>query len=90
MVRIYRQAAVIPFRIRSERVETALMRVTIMLDHWLESRVRMRRWTAIDKAAAFVGTELHSLIHSAEGLCLSGRAHFRGPMTGPLRKEAHS
>ena len=129
MARLYRQAAVIPFRIRNERVEIALvttlsgkrwivpkgslddgeqprdaaireteeeagllghlqrkplgryhfkrskeryvvdvylMRVTVVLDHWLEAGVRRRRWIAIDKAGALVGTELQPFLNVVE------------------------
>src|SRR5215510_9087544 len=153
MARLYRQAAVIPFRIRDERVEIALittvsgkrwvvpkgsldegersreaaireteeeagligdldrkslgryhftraneryvvevylMRVTIVLDHWLEAGVRRRRWIAIDKAAALVRTELQPFVHLVERLFQSGKVHFPGPMAGPLRDGVHS
>ena len=138
MARLYRQAAVIPFRIRDERVEIALvtrlsgkgwgvpkgsleegeqsreaaireteeeagligdverkplgryhftrsnesyvvevylMRVTMVLDHWLEAGVRTRRWIPIDKAAALVGTELQPFVHMVERLPLRNGAH---------------
>jgi 8-oxo-dGTP pyrophosphatase MutT (NUDIX family) len=153
MARLYRQAAVIPFRIRDERVEIALvttlsgkrwvvpkgsldegeqsrdaairetaeeagligdlerkplgryrftrsneryvvevylMRVTMVLDYWLEARVRRRRWIAVDKAAALVGTELQPFVHLVERLVQSGKGHFSGPMTGSLRHGARS
>jgi 8-oxo-dGTP pyrophosphatase MutT (NUDIX family) len=126
MARLYRQAAVVPFRIRDERIEIALvttvsgkrwivpkgslddgerscdaaireteeeagligdlerkplgryhfwraneryvvkvylMRVTMVLDHWLEARLRRRRWIAVDKAATLVVTELQPFVH---------------------------
>jgi 8-oxo-dGTP pyrophosphatase MutT (NUDIX family) len=135
MVRLYRQAAVIPFRIRDERVEIALvttlsgnrwvvpkgslgegerprdaaireteeeagligdlerkplgryhftranesyevevylMRVTMVLDYWLEAKLRKRRWIAADKAAALVRTELQPFVQSVERLVQSG------------------
>jgi len=153
MARLYRQAAVIPFRIRDERVEIALittlsgkrwvvpkgsldegeqsrdaaireteeeagligdverrplghyrfrrsneryvvevylMRVTTVLDYWLEARVRRRRWIAIDKAAALVGTELQPFVHLVGRLVQSGKGHFAGPMSGSLRDGARS
>ena len=152
MARLYRQAAVIPFRIRDERVEIALvttlsgkrwvvpkgsldegersrdaaireteeeagligdverkplgryhftraneryvvevyvMRVTMVLDHWLEAGMRKRRWIAIDKAAPIVATELQPFVHLVERLFQSGKAHFPSAMTGPLRNGAH-
>ena len=153
MARLYRQAAVIPFRIRDERVEIALittlsgkrwvipkgsldegersrdaalreteeeagligdlerkplgryhftraneryvvevylMRVTIVLDHWLEAGVRRRRWIAIDKAAALVGTDVQPFLRLVERLFQSGKTHFPSATTGPLRDGAHS
>jgi 8-oxo-dGTP pyrophosphatase MutT (NUDIX family) len=153
MAQLYRQAASIPFRIRNERVEIALvtslsskrwvipkgslddgeqsrdaaireteeeagligdleprrlgryyftrsneryvvdvylMRVTTVLDRWLEAGMRRRRWIALDKAAALVGTELQPFIRSVERFFQSGKAHLPRPMTGPIRDEAHS
>ncbi len=153
MARLYRQAAVIPFRIRDERVEIALvttlsgkrwvvpkgslddgeqsrdaaireteeeagligdlerkplghyhftrsneryvvevylMRVTTVLDYWLEASVRKRRWIAIDKAAALVATELQPFVHLVQRLVQSGKGHFSDPMTGSLRDRARS
>ena len=142
MAQLYRQAAVIPFRIRDERVEIALvttlsgkrwvvpkgslgegersqdaairetveeagligdlerkplgcyhftraneryvvevylMRVTIVLDHWLEASLRRRRWIAVDKAAALVRTELQPFVRLVERLAQSGKGHFSAP-----------
>ena len=153
MARLYRQAAVIPFRIRDERVEIALvttlsgkrwvvpkgslnqgerardaairetveeagligdverkplgryhftraneryvvevyvMRVTMVLDHWLEASVRRRRWIAVDKAAALVRTELQPFVYLVERLVQSGRGHFSGRMTVYLRDGTRS
>jgi 8-oxo-dGTP pyrophosphatase MutT (NUDIX family) len=144
MARLYRQAAVIPFRIRDERFEIALvttpggkrwvvpkgsldegersrdaaireteeeagligdleskplgryrftraneryevevylMRVTIVLDHWLEARLRRRRWIEVDKAAALVRAELQPFVHLLERLVHSGEGHFLRRMT---------
>jgi len=152
MARLYRQAAVIPFRIRDERVEIALvttlsgkrwivpkgslddgeqsrdaaireteeeagligdlerqplgryhftrskekyvvdvylMRVTVVLDHWLEAGVRKRRWMAIDKAAALVGTELQRFVHSVERFVRPGKNHFSRSNSGSLRHGTH-
>jgi 8-oxo-dGTP pyrophosphatase MutT (NUDIX family) len=153
MARLYRQAAVIPFRVRDKRVEIALittmsgkrwvvpkgsldegeqsrdaaireteeeagligdlerkplghyrftrsneryvvevylMRVTTVLDYWLEDRVRRRRWIAVDKAAALVGTELQPFVHLVERLVQSGKGHFSWPITGSLRDGVRS
>jgi len=152
MARLYRQAAVIPFRIRDERVEIALvttlsgkrwivpkgslddgeqsrdaaireteeeagligdlerkplgryrftrsneryvvdvylMRVTVVLDHWLEAGVRRRRWIGIDKAAALVGTELQRFVLLVERLVQPRKPHFSRSTTGSLRYGAH-
>src|SRR5215467_1769381 len=153
MARLYRQAAVIPFRIRDERVEIALvttlsgkrwvvpkgslnqgerardaairetveeagligdverkplgryhftraneryvvevyvMRVTMVLDHWLEASVRRRRWIAVDKAAALVRTELQPFVYLVELLARSGKSDFADWMPVPLRDAARS
>ena len=131
MARVHRQAAVIPYRIRKERVEVALvttsrgkgwivpkgsvdegelprdaaireaeeeagllgvvgrkplgryihtndarrcrvdvyvMRVTGVLEHWLEDRLRRRRWMRIPDAAACLREELQSFVNAVEGV----------------------
>ena len=65
-------------------VEVYLMRVTMMLDYWLEARLRRRRWIAVDKAAALVRIELQPFVHLAERLVQSGKGHFPGRRTGSL------
>jgi 8-oxo-dGTP pyrophosphatase MutT (NUDIX family) len=70
-------------------VEVYLMRVTMVLDHWLEAGVRRRRWMAIDKAAALVGTEVQPFVHLVERLLQSGKGHFPGARNG-LRRGAHN
>jgi phosphohistidine phosphatase len=147
MARLYRQAAVIPFRIRNERVEIALvsthrgkgwvvpkgsldegekshdaalreteeeagligdlkrkplgryrfkradgryevevylMRVTVVLDYWLESGLRRRRWIAVDKAARLVREELQPFVRVVERLVHSGKGRFSRRATGSL------
>ena len=127
MARVYRQAAVIPYRVRKDRVEVALvttsrgkgwivpkgwvddgerprdaaireaeeeagllgvvarkplgrylhvngdgpcrvdvylMRVTSVLEHWLEDRLRRRRWMPVADAAACVRQELRQFVHA--------------------------
>ena len=59
-------------------VEVYLMRVTMMLDYWLEARVRRRRWIAVDEAAGLVRVELQPFLHLAERLVQSGKGHFSG------------
>src|SRR5215471_197916 len=153
MAQLYRQAAVIPLRIRHERVEVALvttlsgkrwvvpkgsidegersrdaaireteeeagligdverkplgryhftraneryvvevyvMRVTMVLDHWLEASLRRRRWVPVDKAAALVRTELQPFVHLVERRAQSGKSDFAGRMPVPLRDGARS
>jgi 8-oxo-dGTP pyrophosphatase MutT (NUDIX family) len=131
MARVHRQAAVIPYRIRKERVEVALvttsrgkgwivpkgsvdegelprdaaireaeeeagllgvvarkplgryihtndarrcrvdvyvMRVTGVLEHWLEDRLRRRRWMRIPDAAACLREELQTFVNAVEGV----------------------
>ncbi len=48
------------------RVEVYMMRVTRVLDHWLEERLRRRRWMRVPKAAASVRDELRRFVHSVE------------------------
>jgi 8-oxo-dGTP pyrophosphatase MutT (NUDIX family) len=130
MARVHRQAAVIPYRIRKERVEVALvttsrgngwivpkgsvdageqpreaalreaeeeagllgvlapkplgryrhvngngpcwvdvylMRVTKVLEHWLEDDLRQRRWMRVPAAAARLRKELRQFVHAIEG-----------------------
>ena len=129
MGRVHRQAAVIPYRIRKERVEVALvttsrgkgwivpkgsvdegeqprdaaireaeeeagllgvvtrkplgryvhtndtgrchvdvyvMRVTAVLEHWLEDRLRRRRWMRVPDAAACLREELQTFVNAVE------------------------
>ena len=153
MARLYRQAAVIPFRIRDKRIEIALvttlsgkrwvvpkgsldegersrdaaireteeeagligdlerkplgryhftraneryvvevylMRVTVVLDSWLEARLRRRRWIAVDKAAALIRTELQPFVHLVERLVQSGKNNSSGRMTVSISDGARS
>ena len=71
-------------------VEVYLMRVTTVLDHWLEARLRRRRWIAVDKAAALVGTELQPFVHLVGRLAQSGKRHFSKRTTGSLRHGVRS
>jgi phosphohistidine phosphatase len=48
------------------RVEVYPMRVTKVLDRWLEDKVRRRRWMRIRDAAACLREELKPLIHDLE------------------------
>jgi 8-oxo-dGTP pyrophosphatase MutT (NUDIX family) len=46
-------------------VDVYLMRVTEVLEHWLEDGNRRRRWMRIPDAAACVRTELQALVRAA-------------------------
>jgi 8-oxo-dGTP pyrophosphatase MutT (NUDIX family) len=48
------------------RVDVYLMRVTDVLDHWLEDSFRRRRWLRISDAVACVREELRPLVHAAQ------------------------
>ena len=50
------------------RVDVYLMRVTGVLDHWMEDRLRRRRWMCIRDAAACVRKELRQFVHAIEGV----------------------
>lgn len=65
-------------------VEVYLMRVTTMLDYWLEAKVRRRRWIAVDKAAALVRIELQPFVQLAERIVQPGKGHSSPRMTGSL------
>jgi phosphohistidine phosphatase len=48
------------------RVDVYLMRVTNVLENWLEDDVRRRRWMRISDAADCLSKELHQFIHHLE------------------------
>jgi phosphohistidine phosphatase len=48
------------------QVDVYLMRVTKVLENWLEDNVRRRRWIRISDAADCLGKELHQFIHHLE------------------------
>ncbi|HEY7054974.1 MAG TPA: NUDIX domain-containing protein [Vicinamibacterales bacterium] len=50
------------------RVDVYLMRVTDVLDHWLEDKLRRRRWMRIRDAAACVRKELRQFVQVVEGV----------------------
>jgi phosphohistidine phosphatase len=151
MSRLYRQAAVIPFRIRDDRVEIALvttpggkqwvvpkgsldegersrdaaireteeeagligrlkrrplgryrfrrdnekyevevylMHVTVVLDYWLEARLRRRRWIKVDKAATLVRADLQPFLDVVKRLVHSGKGLFSRRTNGSLHDGA--
>ncbi len=48
------------------RVEVYSMRVTDVLDHWLEERWRTRRWMRVPDAADHLRDELHEFLFGLE------------------------
>lgn len=50
------------------RVDVYLMRVTAVLDHWLEDRRRRRRWMRVPDAAACLRVELRRFVRAIEGV----------------------
>ena len=49
-------------------VDVYLMRVTNVLERWLEDRLRRRRWLPVPDAAARVRVELRKFVHAVEGV----------------------
>ena len=49
------------------QVEVYMMRVTDVLEHWLEDGLRRRRWMPVPDAAACVRDELRQFVHAIEG-----------------------
>jgi phosphohistidine phosphatase len=50
------------------RVDVYMMRVTEVLDHWLEAKFRRRRWMRIAKAAACLREDLRHFVLGVERL----------------------
>ena len=50
------------------RVDVYLMRVTNVLENWLEDKLRTRRWMRIPDAAACLRVELQQFVHALEGV----------------------
>ncbi|HJZ75211.1 MAG TPA: NUDIX domain-containing protein [Vicinamibacterales bacterium] len=48
------------------RVDVYFMRVTRVLEHWLEDKIRRRRWMRVEDAAEFLREELQRLVHRLE------------------------
>jgi 8-oxo-dGTP pyrophosphatase MutT (NUDIX family) len=53
---------------RQCRVDVYLMRVTDELEHWLEKKLRRRRWMRVPDAAASLRRELRPFVHAVESL----------------------
>ena len=47
-------------------VEVYVMRVTKVLEHWLEDKIRRRRWMKTRAAAAYLREELQPFLHDLE------------------------
>ena len=50
------------------RVDVYLMRVTDVLEHWLEESLRRRRWMPVPDAAARLRAELRPFVHVVGGV----------------------
>src|SRR5215510_9371698 len=50
------------------RVDVYLMRVTRVLEHWMEDKIRRRRWMPIPDAAARLRVELQQFVHNLEAV----------------------
>ena len=50
------------------RVDVYLMRVTHVREHWLEEKVRRRRWMRIRDAAACLRKELRQFVYAVENV----------------------
>ena len=49
-------------------VDVYVMRVTEVLEHWLEERQRRRRWMRVPDAAARLRKELRKFVHAVEDM----------------------
>lgn len=49
------------------RVDVYLMRVTKELEHWMEDRLRRRRWMRVSHAADLLRKELRGFVQAIEG-----------------------
>jgi phosphohistidine phosphatase len=49
------------------RVDVYLMRVTTVLEHWLEDKLRRRRWMRVPDAEARLRKELRQFVRAIEG-----------------------
>ncbi len=65
-------------------VEVYLMRVTTVLDSWMEAGLRRRRWLSVDKAAALVREDLQPFVHVVARLVRSRKGHIPRRITGSL------
>ena len=66
-----------------EKYEVAvyLMRVTVVLDYWLEAGLRRRRWLTVDKAAALVRADLQPFVLGVKRLVQSRKGQLPLRMT---------
>ena len=50
------------------RVDVYLMRVTSVLEHWLEDRLRRRRWMPVEDAVSRLRQELRPFVEGVENI----------------------
>ena len=50
------------------RVDVYLMRVTSVLEHWLEDRLRRRRWMPVEDAVSRLREELRPFVEGVENI----------------------
>jgi phosphohistidine phosphatase len=50
------------------QVDVYLMRVTEVLENWLEDKLRRRRWMRVPDAAVCLREELQEFVHAIEGV----------------------
>jgi 8-oxo-dGTP pyrophosphatase MutT (NUDIX family) len=55
-------------RARRARVDVYIMRVTKVLEHWLEDEIRNRRWMRVPAAAACLRSELQRFVHGLDAI----------------------
>jgi hypothetical protein len=60
-------------------VRVYVMRVTIVLETWLEAAHRRRRWMAVEEAAKRLRPELHGLVHEAVRIARSPTRYKHAP-----------
>ena len=54
-------------------VDVYMMRVTRELEHWMEDRLRRRRWMAVPDAAEHLRKELRQFVRAVERIAEPGR-----------------
>ena len=59
-------------RVRSCPVDVYMMRVSEELEHWMEDRLRRRRWMAVSVAAEHLRKELRQFVRAVERIAEPG------------------